>query len=291
MAELLRMQGVGRHRLHPGFPVHSSVQPVPDPVLRADPRSRLNQLCDISDWRGGPMLDVLWELGEPPLIHRKAWEYGKMIGGLRRLGVVRPDACGLSVGAGAEHPLFLLANYIERMVATDLYTTEQDWGWGEDFMSDPAKYAPFAFRGEHLEIRDMSGLDLGFADETFDFVYTLSSIEHFGGHETASQAMREMCRVTKPGGIVCVVTELLLSRATAPELFTFPELQSYLIEGSELQLVDPVVDLRISESLLAYPEDMVKEGDGVSPHIVVTGWGETKAVWTSVILFFRKPGG
>lgn len=235
------------------------------------------------------MVDALTELGEPVVVHRKAWEYGKMIGGLRRLGVVRPDAVGLSVGAGAEHSLFLLANHIQRMVATDLYGSgEEEWGWGRDFMADPARYAPFPFRQENLEVRDMSGLDLDFPDATFDLAYTLSSIEHFGGHEAAAQAMREMSRVTKPGGIVCVVTELLLSRATAPELFTFPELQHYLIEGSDLRLVDPVVDLRISESLLLHPEDMVREGDQVSPHIVVTGWGETSAVWTSIILFFRK---
>ncbi|MDR0359382.1 MAG: class I SAM-dependent methyltransferase [bacterium] len=268
--------------------MHPSVRPVPDPVLRADPRDRLNQLCDISDWRGGPMVDALMELGEPVVVHRKAWEYGKMISGLRRLGAVRPDAVGLSVGAGAEHPLFLLANHIERMVATDLYGSEEGWGWGRDFMADPARYAPFPFREGHLEVHDMSGLDLAFPDATFDLVYTLSSIEHFGGHEAAAQAMREMSRVTKPGGIVCVVTELLLSRATAPELFTFPDLQRYLIEGSDLRLADPVVDLRISESLLLHPEHMIKEGDRVSPHIVVTGWGETDAVWTSVILFFRR---
>ena len=234
------------------------------------------------------MVDALMELGEPVVVHRKAWEYGKMISGLRRLGVVRPDAVGLSVGAGAEHSLFLLANHIERMVATDLYGSEEGWGWGRDFMANPASHAPFQFREGHLEVRDMSGLELAFPDATFDLVYTLSSIEHFGGHEAASRAMREMSRVTKPGGIVCVVTELLLSQATAPELFTFPDLQRYLIEGSDLRLVDPVVDLRISESLLLHPEDMVKEGDRVSPHIVVTGWGETKAVWTSIILFFRR---
>lgn len=234
------------------------------------------------------MIGILQELGEAVRIHRKAWEMGSCIAGLQALGAVRPDAVGLSVGAGAERSLFWFANHVEKMIATDLYRTEQGWGWGDDFLSQPSKYAQFPYREDHLEVRNMSGLDLDIPDQSVDFVYTLSSIEHFGGHEAAQQAMREMARITRSGGIVCVVTELLLSRASAPELFTFPELQRYLIEGSTLTLAEPQIDLRISESLLLYPVHMFAEGDAVSPHIVVTGWGESQAVWTSVILFFRK---
>lgn len=271
------------------FAVHRSIQPVPDYVLRDRPRRAVNRICDISDWREGEMIAVLQQLGEAVRIHRKAWEMGSCIAGLRSLGAVRPDAVGLSVGAGAERTLFWFANHVGKMIATDLYRTEQGWGWGEDFLSQPAKYAPFPYREDHLDVRNMSGLALDIPDESVDFVYTLSSIEHFGGHEAARQALREMARITRSGGTVCVVTELLLSRAGAPELFTFPDLQRYLIEGSSLTLADPVIDLRISESLLLHPVHMVAEGDAASPHIVLTGWGESKAVWTSVILFFRKP--
>lgn len=235
------------------------------------------------------MIAVLHELGEAVRIHRKAWEMGSCIAGLQSLGAVTPDAVGLSVGAGAERALFWFANHVEKMIATDLYTSEDGWGWGRDFLRHPSKYAPFPYREDHLEVRNMSGLALEVPDGSIDFVYTLSSIEHFGGHDAAQQAMREMARITKPGGSVCVVTELLLSRAEAPELFTFPDLQRYIIEGSSLRLAEPLVDLRISNSLLQYPVNMLTESDSVSPHIVVTGWGESKAVWTSVILFFRKP--
>lgn len=235
------------------------------------------------------MIGVLQELGEPVRIHRKAWEMGSCIAGLQSLGAVTPGAVGLSVGAGAERSLFWFANHVDKMIATDLYTSEEGWGWGRDFLAHPSKYAPFPYQEDHLEVRNMSGLALEIPDESVDFVYTLSSIEHFGGHEAAQQAMREMARITRSGGTVCVVTELLLSRAEAPELFTFPDLQTYLIEGSPLTLTEPMVDLRISASLLQYPVNMLTESDSVSPHIVVTGWGDSQAVWTSVILFFRKP--
>jgi SAM-dependent methyltransferase len=235
------------------------------------------------------MLDVLEELREPVRIHRKAWEYGKSLHGLDRLGAIRRDAQGVSIGAGAERPLFYLANHVDRITATDLYESQAEpWGWGSDFLRDPGAYAPFPFRSDGLVVRNMSGLELEFPSSSLDFVYTLSSIEHFGGHEAARTAMQEMARVTKPGGVVCVVTELVLSQESAPELFTIDGLREYLVHGSDLKLADSHIDLRISESLLAHPVHLVKESDLVSPHIVLTGWGETGAVWTSVILFFRK---
>ncbi len=276
-------------RVQPAFEVAPYVRPVPDPELRSDPRSGLNQICDISDWRDGRMLTLLTELGEPVRIHRKAWECGKCLAGLERLGAIRPDARALSVGAGAERPLFYLANHIERMVATDIYLNQDGlWGWGADFMNDPTKYAPFPFRREGLEVHDMSGLELKFPDASFDIVYTLSSIEHFGGHEAATTAMREMARVTKPGGVACIVSELLLSTEVAPDFFTLPDVREYLVEASDLKLIEPDIDLRISESLLAYPSHMGTDPPDASPHIVVTGYGDLSATWTSFILFFRK---
>ncbi|HXM55034.1 MAG TPA: methyltransferase domain-containing protein [Candidatus Dormibacteraeota bacterium] len=275
-------------RVVPPFEVQPYVQAVPDPVLRADPRDRLNQLCDISDWRAGPMLEHLAAMREPVRIHRKPWECGKCLAGLERLGMLRPDVTALSVGAGAERSLFHLANRVERIVATDLYLDQADqWGWGADFLAEPARFAPFPYRREALQVLDMSGLDLRFPDASFDVVYTLSSIEHFGGHGAAAAAMREMARVTRPGGIVCVVTELVLSVTPAPDYFTLPELREHLVEASPLRLVEPEIDTRISESLLAHPVVPGRDPGDVSPQIVVAGL-DGRTAWTSVILFFRR---
>lgn len=291
-ANLRELEGTGHRaaaRVVTDFELQPYMRPVPDPLLRSDPRTGLNQICDISDWREGRFSEMLTELHESVRIHRKAWECAKCLVGLERLGAIRPDARALSVGAGAERPLFWLANHVDKMVATDIYLDQDGlWGWGSDFMQDPTKYAPFEFRREGLEVLDMSGLELKFPDDHFDIVYTLSSIEHFGGHEAAAQSMREIARVTKPGGIVCIVSELLLSTQTAPDFFTLPEVRKFLIESHGMQLVEPEIDLRISESLLAYPSNMRRDPPDTSPHIVVTGWGDTRATWTSIILFFRK---
>jgi SAM-dependent methyltransferase len=284
-----------RRRVWLPYRLHPAIQPVPDWVLRRDPRERLNQLCDISDWRTGPFTDTLRDLEEPARVHRKAWEYAKLIVGLRALGVLTPDAQGVSVGAGAERTLFYLANHVARIVATDLYQEMADrWGWHQDFLTNPGRYAPFPFRRETLEVRDMSGTDLQFEDGTFDFAYSLSSIEHFGGASAAGRAVREMGRVLRPGGVVCVVTDLELTRRQTGEAFTFSTVEEAIIRDSGLELCEGDVDLRISESLLAHPVEMNFDTDQVSPHIVLSDWDPAAtrpgggSVWTSIVLFFRK---
>jgi SAM-dependent methyltransferase len=272
---------------HP-FRLHPGIRPTGDDQMRRSDRDGLNQLCDLSDWRWGRAVDVMAELGEKHIVYRKAWENAKCLAGLERLDAIHPDAIGLSVGAGAEKPLFWLANRVAAIHATDLYTDESGYPWGSDFLADPGSYSPVDFRREHLFVEVMSGTALGFADDTFDFAYSLSSIEHFGGHEAAAQAMREIHRVLRPGGVAGIATELLLSDSPHPERFTVEELRCHVVDASPLQLVEDDIDLRISSSLLVHPYDITRETHlAHSPHIVVTEDGTT--VWTSIILFFRKP--
>jgi SAM-dependent methyltransferase len=252
--------------------------------MRARERDGLNRLCDISDWRPGRFQDILFELGERPMVHRKAWEYGMCILGLEKLGCIRPEAEALAVGAGTERPLFYFANRIKRMVATDIYD-----GVGEgrtEMLTEPARFAPFEYREDHLEVRRMSGCDLELEDDSFDFAFTLSSIEHFGTRTDIARSVRELERVLKPGGVVCIATEYILNKARHEEFFTHEELQEVIVNSSGLTLVEPDLDLSISESLLRYPIDLVREENHhVSPHIVLENSG---VIWTSIILFFRK---
>ena len=46
----------------------------------------------------------------------------------------------------------------------------------------------------------MNGRNLLFEDESFDVVFSISSIEHFGGHKEAARSVREMVRVFSPAG-------------------------------------------------------------------------------------------
>jgi SAM-dependent methyltransferase len=52
---------------------------------------------------------------------------------------------------------------------------------------------------------DMRALD--FADETFDFVWSISSVEHVDSVEDIVTAFREVERVLKPGGHALITSE------------------------------------------------------------------------------------
>ena len=54
-------------------------------------------------------------------VYRKGWEWTQCIYGLQKLGMLRPDAKALGVGAGRESIIFWLSDHINHVTATDLY--------------------------------------------------------------------------------------------------------------------------------------------------------------------------
>jgi SAM-dependent methyltransferase len=257
---------------------------------RSMPRD--TQLCELANpakWENEEWLDLLRSLGlsdERLLMHRKPYEFTQLLYGCRRLGVLRDDACFLSVGAGHEHVLYWLANHVRRVVATDMY--EGVWQ-GERaregdpvVLENPEQYAPFPYRREHLEFMRMDGRALTFADATFDVAYSLSSIEHFGGFDGAAKTMREMARVVKPGGILALATEYVISGPPHEETFQPAEVAS-LIQASGLALVEPI-DEQVYRRYECKPVDL-SQNPYQSPHMTVR-LGDT--VFTSVMAFLRK---
>jgi SAM-dependent methyltransferase len=263
-----------------------SVQILPDIQLRTSRTDSLNRLCDMSDWRvGGYLTNIMQSLGEGAYIHRKSWEYSLCIYGLEKLGAVTPTSSAIAIGAGYERPLYYFANKIDKMVATDLYDDEEHEG-KPSMLDNPTKYAPFAYRKEHLEVRRMDGLNIEYEDNTFDFAFSLSSIEHFGSRANTRRSVEEMQRVLKPGGVMSLATELILNDAEHDEYFTIEELQSTILDVRGLELVGGELDLCISRSLVENPIDLDEETElHVSPHIVLK---HGDVIWTSVMLFLQK---
>ena len=258
---------------------------------RAVPRD--TQLCELANpakWDNEEWLDILRSLGlsdDKLAMHRKPYEFTQLIYGCRRLGALRPDAEVLSVGAGHEHVLYWLANHVRRVVATDMY----EGSWQDEraregdpaVLHDPDQFAPFPYRREHLVFLKMDGRHLEFPDETFDVAYSLSSIEHFGGFDGAARTMREMARVVKPGGVLAIATEYVLSGPRQEETFQPGEV-SELIQQSGVPLVEPI-DEGVYRRYETEPVD-VERDPYQSPHMVVR---LKDTVFTSVMLFLRKP--
>ena len=226
---------------------------------------------------------------EEGALHRKYWEWGLGLHGLHELGCIRPDAVALGVGAGVEWPLFYLANRVRRVHAIDLYSVASHFqGTDPTAVENAESVAPFPWRRESLLFQRMDALDLRFDSDTFDFVFSFSSIEHFGGHAGAALAMQEIARVLRPGGIAAIATELILQGPAHPEFFMPHEIEPCFAGASGLELVEPL-DLSVDDELIANPvrfEYPPGYTGYTGPHTSVVCGNLT---FTSVEFFLRKP--
>jgi SAM-dependent methyltransferase len=256
------------------------------------------QLCELANpakWDNPDFRSALRALGEPDTklaMHRKGYEFAQTIFGLTRLGRLTSSTRILSVGAGHEKILYWLAIHAGFVVATDLY----EGRWQADsraregdaaVLSDPGQFAPFPYPAEKLVFLRMDGRHLAFTDARFDVVYSLSSVEHFGGLAGARDAVDEMARVLKPRGLIVLATEYALSEpATGAEVFTPGEIHSlvdHLAHRRGVRLLEPI-DEQVWRRYAATPVDL-RANPYQTPHMVVRD-GET--VFTSVMMFFEK---
>ncbi len=250
------------------------------------------QLCELANpakWDNPEWVEILRSLGhtdDKASMHRKAYEFTQFVFGCRRLGALTEDARVISVGAGHELVLYWLANHVAAVVATDIYGGAWKDARGHEsdpvVMEDPDLYAPFAYRRDRLRFLNMDGRALAFPDASFDIAYCLSSIEHFGGLDGATAAIREMGRVVRPGGIVAIATEYVLSGPPHDETFQPHELDA-LIRQPGLELVEPIDD-RVYRRY-DYSVVDLHTRPYQSPHMVVR-FGDT--VFTTVMVFLRK---
>jgi len=251
------------------------------------------QLCELANpakWDNPDWIRLLKSLKVVPhhklAMHRKSYEWTQLLFGLTRLAKLGDDISVLSVGAGHECILYWLANHAGRVVATDLYEGRwQSDGAREGDVSvidRPEQFAPFPYRQDRLRFRRMDGRSLDFRDREFDVVYSLSSIEHFGGYEGAKASMVEMARVLKPGGVLVVATEYILSGPDYEEAFQ-PAVIHRLFDVPGLSLIEPVdegVHRRYDAAVVDLRKNMHQR-----PHMVVKVDDTT---FTSVMAFLRK---
>lgn len=231
--------------------------------------------------------------GHPPQVHRKGWEWTQTIWGLDRLGMLRPEHRAIGVGAGRECVIFWLGDRLAQVVATDLYgnpvwTAEGGREADATVLEDPQAFCPRPVRTDVIEFRTMDGTDLGaYGDGSFDFAWSLSSIEHFGSHERSGDAVREMARVVRPGGVVVVATEyLLLADQSHDEYFSHEDFDRHVLNATpDLELVEPVDWSLPPAEYLIDSVVLPTAADRLRRHVVLN---DGHVQWTSVLVFFRK---
>jgi SAM-dependent methyltransferase len=299
-------------------------------VIEAGLRRRYAKLCDLSDFDEtlrNRIRDIVPGLDPDAEIHRKYWEYALLTFFLEDVGLGE-EAEVLSVGAGHEEVLYWLANRTAKVVATDIY------GEGEfrsreaeaTMLTDPDAFAPYPYRRDRLHVQKMDARELEFRDDSFDLVFTLSSIEHFGSSTDVSRAASEIGRVVRPGGHAFIVTECFISsglldsrmlqtaarmlslgrlaRNASPrrrviDVFTAQEIERSIVRPSGLDLVqefDTTVSQETLENVIPMRGDRVEAApDRQYPHIVLRAEAALgplpirTGTWTSAALPLAKP--
>lgn len=265
----------------------------------------LNCLCDIRRWNDQEWMKIHTELSTyamPEMSHcfsdnaeyayRKGWEWTQALYGLHQLDMIHEDATALGVGVGREPLLFYLSDRVKHVIGTDLYGNVE---WSNEggreadsqFIANPQLFSNRPFRN-HLDLQNMSGTQLDFEDETFDFTWSLSSIEHFGSHENSAKAIQEMARVTKKNGIVAIATEYIITpnASSHPEYFRQSDLDQYILSASSsLELIEPI-DYSLPPLEWLIDPIMVQYDVHRLRHHIILNDGLNQ--WTSIMVFFRK---
>lgn len=274
----------------------------------------LCKLCELSDFEDPELRDLIRDVYASDLEHfeepdfprgreyRKYWEVAMTLRSLRAHGALRDDAQVLGVGAGHEATIYWLTRHVGKVVATDLYETEDVWSEtdsGTGMLSDPGGYWDGEWDPDRLVVLHMDAHELEFEDESFDAIFSSSSIEHFGDFPDVRRSVEEMFRVLRPGGVLALATEFRLEGPGIgyPGLLRFdePELRALLLDGLWWDPVTPL-DATISEETLASPVQMKdamvdvesgRRGWSQYPHIVLRDEGY---LWTSVHVALLKSG-
>lgn len=283
------------------------------------------KLCEVEDLHDPGLRtaygDLIGSPGAPVLVERKQWEQAMLVSFVRELDVLNERTRVLAIGAGTEPVIYWLANHVGSVVAVDVYGEGKFSGVEANagMLEDPSRFAPFPYRRDRLVVRRMDARSLAFDDNTFDFVYSLSSIEHFGGPSEIAASAREMGRVLSPGGHAFVATEcfvkqhlfntalvdLLVRIATAGrhrqqatprrrsvlgEVFRVGELDSRIVSACGVRLMQPLktgVSSSSWENLTrVLPNGQLVPATGhIHPHVLLQ---IDRSVYTSVALPLAK---
>ena len=265
------------------------------------------KLCELADFEDSELRELIRDVYSSDRQHfaeadfprgreyRKYWEVAMTLRAFGDLGVFHEDAQVLGVGAGHEATVYWLTRRVGRVVATDLYEVTDHWSGtgdsGAEMLTDPGRYWDGPWDPDRLEVRNMDALDLAFPDESFDAIFSSSSIEHFGDFADVRRGVEEMFRVLRPGGVVALSTEFRLEgpHMGFPGLLRFdePELRSLLLDRLWWDSASPW-DTTISDQTLAGPVPMKeavgdlesgKRGWSRYPHIVLR---DEAYLWTSI---------
>lgn len=231
----------------------------------------------------------------PSIFNRKTWEIGMALMSLEKTGMLTDDSEILGIGVAKEQTISVLSNRVKRVFATDIYLDPGSWdGWYEkDLLLNPRKYMDSKYNNKRVVWQHVDGRDLPYEDNSFDAIFSCSSIEHFGDEKDIRKAVEEAYRVLKPGGVAAISTEYKISGDGDGfhnvQLFDKERLERVWLEGINWELCEDI-DYQLDETSYIDFERSIHDKeyrDSAHPHIKLDN-GLYK--WTSIHLTFRKIG-
>jgi SAM-dependent methyltransferase len=146
-------------------------------------------------------------------LNRKTWEIGMAILSFDKFGLLDADKEFLGIGAAKEETINILSNHSRRVFATDIYLDQQTWSDWHDgqLLIDARNQMGPNYNHRRVVWQHVDGRELPYEDNSFDGIFSCSSIEHFGNEAAIRQSIEEVCRVLKPGGVAAISSEYKIS--------------------------------------------------------------------------------
>lgn len=263
----------------------------------------INKVANVNDFSSQEFKDLFskYDLGnissfpmaEVSVMNRKTWEIGMALISLERTGAINPSSEILGIGAAKEQTISILSNLVKRVFATDIYLAPGTWHeWYEnDILLDARKYMDSSYNHKRVVWQHVDGRDLPYEDNSFDAIFSCSSLEHFGDESDIRKAIEEACRVLKPGGVAAISSEYKIegdgNGFHNVQLFDEDRLRRVWLDGVNWKL-EGKLDLVLDDTEYVDFERSIHDKEyqkTAHPHIKLDN-GAYK--WTSVHMTFIK---
>lgn len=256
-----------------------------DPVLT---RLATGPLQAGDEWRG---------------INRKWWEWAMVLRAVEHFGYARRDCVALGVASGTEPLVFALTGIVRTVIASDLYglTAFSKQEATPQMLRDPSHFWEHPFDRSRLIVQNCDATQMPFGDESFDVLFSCSSVEHFGREPKIVNHMAEALRVLRPGGMYALSVDYLYRTSQAGrrrdrrskairEFLTQEDVERLLVGAPGFTVREPV-DYGVPTELVTNLYDIATgkpQSGEYLPHIWLN-WRDHQLTSLFVLLFKDGP--